>query len=241
MGAPDRSTVASNVRKVRENVARACARAGRDPSRVRIVAAGKSVPIEKLGEARLAGIRDFGENYARELADKAARMDGVEWHYIGTLQRGSAGRVADIAAVIHSAVLGPALARVARRAVAGGRRIDCLAQVDYTGGRHGMLPDEVSAFMRKAFDMEGIRPVGLMTLPPPIEDPEGARPYFAKLRQLRDSLAGAWPEVVELSMGMSADYEVAVEEGATMLRVGTALFGERPAKNAPGGTRSAPG
>ncbi len=228
MEAGDPSAIGANVRRLKGGIARACGRAGRDPSGVLVVAAGKSVPIEKLRQARLAGIRDFGENYARELADKAAQMDDVEWHYIGTLQRGSAGRVADVAAVIHSAVPGPALARAARRAVSRGRRIDCLAQVDYTGGRHGMPPEEAPAFMREACGMDGIRPVGLMTLPPWTEDPEDARPYFARLRELRDSLARTWPEVVELSMGMSADYEVAVEEGATMLRVGTALFGDRP-------------
>ena len=237
----DGSTIGANATKLKDGIARACARAGRDPSGVRVVAAGKSVPLERLRQARLAGIRDFGENYAAELADKAARMDDVEWHYIGTLQRGSAGRVAAVAAVIHSAVPGSALARAARRAVSQGRRIDCLAQVDYTGGRHGMSPEEAPAFMREASGMDGIRLVGLMTLPPWTEDPEGARPYFVRLKELRDSLARTWPEVVELSMGMSADYEVAVEEGATMLRVGTALFGERPEKNVPGGTGSAPG
>ena len=197
---------------------------------VTLVAATKSVPMALLLEARTAGIEDFGENYANELASKAARVEG-RWHFIGRLQRGTAGRVAEVAAVVHSAVPGHGLDRLARSASRAGRTIDCLAQVDFTGRRQGLEPDPalVAAFVEEAGRLDGIRMVGLMTLPPVTPSAEAARPYFVRLRKLRDELGTTVPGLVELSMGMSFDYPVAVEEGATMVRVGRALFGERPA------------
>ncbi|MDP8956406.1 MAG: YggS family pyridoxal phosphate-dependent enzyme [Actinomycetota bacterium] len=211
---------------MRKNIAAACDRAGREPDRVVVVAATKLVPIERLKVARDAGIADFGENYAAELAEKSASVEAT-WHFIGTLQSGTARTVAAHADVIHSAVPGRALERVARRASEGGKSITCLLQVDFTGTRNGVAPDGVPASIEAVQDMAGIRVRGLMTLPPWSPDPEDARPYFARLRQLRDDLRGDWPALTELSMGMSLDYQVAVEEGATMLRIGTALFGAR--------------
>jgi pyridoxal phosphate enzyme (YggS family) len=195
---------------------------------VTLVAVTKLVPLDKVRTAAEAGVGHFGENYAKELAAKAPEVPAT-WHFLGKLQRGNAARVVEHADVIHSAEPGAALDRVARRAAARRRAIPCLVQVDFTGRRQGVSPEAVEGFLRGLRGREGIEPIGLMTLPPWTGDPEEARPLFAGLRLLRDQLRETWPEIGELSMGMSGDYAVAVEEGATMLRIGTALFGERPA------------
>ena len=150
-------------------------------------------------------------------------------HYLGKLQSGTVRHVADHADVVHSAEPGSALESLAGRAGRNGRSIDCLIEVDFTGARQGVSPEDLPRFAEGLGGHPVLRPVGLMTIPPPSEDPEGPRPYFARLRELLDGLRDTAPGLVELSMGMSSDYEVAVEEGATMVRVGTALFGPRPA------------
>jgi PLP dependent protein len=212
---------------VARGIAEACDRADRDPAGVRLVAVTKTVPPQTVGLALEAGLKEFGENYAAELARKAAEIPAL-WHFLGNVQTGTAARIAESASVIHSAEPGGGLEAVARRAAARGRTIECLAQVDFTGRRQGVDPEDVEPFLQAAASLPGVRFVGLMTLPPLAPDPELSRPYFARLRTIRDRLRDRWPEVVELSMGMSGDFPVAVEEGATMVRVGTALFGERP-------------
>jgi len=152
------------------------------------------------------------------------------WHFVGKLQAGTASKVARHADFIHSAEPGHALDLLAGRTMRSGRIIPCLAQVDFTGRRQGVRPEDAEAFLQQAVSIEGIRMIGLMTLPPLTQEPEASRPIFARLRHLRDRLRIPHPELVELSMGMSGDYEVAVEEGATMVRIGTALFGPRPEK-----------
>jgi pyridoxal phosphate enzyme (YggS family) len=227
---------------VRSRIDGACRRAGRDPDGVILVAVTKTFPIEVVGLARAQGIEHFGENRAIDLAEKAAAVPAT-WHYLGKLQTGTANRVADHADVLHSAEPGRALERLAGRVARAGRTIDALAEVDFTGGIHqGVPPEGLEGFLAAASSLLGIRMVGLMTLPPapPTPDPEASRGYFARLRELRDRLAGPWPALRELSMGMSADYEVAVEEGATMVRVGTALFGPRRTAG-PDGTPGQPG
>jgi PLP dependent protein len=185
-----------------------------------------------LRSALEAGIGDFGENYAKELRAKAGELGGAgaTWHFIGRLQHGTAPAVAELADVVHSAEPGGGLRRLARRAAEAGRRIPCLAQVDFTGRRQGVDPAALGGFLDHLEELDGVDPVGLMTLPPQTPDPEGARPYFERLRELRDALLPGHPGLLELSMGMSADYRIAVGEGATMVRVGTALFGRRPAE-----------
>jgi uncharacterized pyridoxal phosphate-containing UPF0001 family protein len=118
--------------------------------------------------------------------------------------------------------------------------VKCLAEVDYTGRRQGVAPEDLESFLDHLRTLPGLEVIGLMTMPPVTDLPEGARSYFVRLRELRDSLGKAHPDLQELSMGMSADYEVAVEEGATMVRVGTALFGARPADRARGGASGSP-
>lgn len=233
---PSAEQVRRAVSGVRGRIEAACRRAGRLSEDVTLIGASKSVPVSVLEVARAAGVLHFGENRAAELSAKAETIDAT-WHFIGKLQRGTARRVGDAADVIHSAEPGPALERVARRAAAGGRRIDCLIQVDFTGQRQGVASEEVANVAAVVASLEGLRLVGLMTLPPLTTDPEGARLYFRTLRTLLDELQKDHPGVRELSMGMSADFEIGVEEGATMVRVGSALFGPRPEP----GTRPASG
>ena len=210
----------------------ACRRSGRLPEHVRLVGATKKVPLEAIERAKEAGMEEFAENYARELRRKAEAIP-ARWHFIGKLQRGTASLVAKAADVIHSGEPGRGLEQVAKQAGRAGRQIEWLAQVDFTGRRQGVHPAGLDRFVEEASALAGLKLVGLMTLPPFSHDPEDSRAYFRRLRELRDTLQTVWPDLVELSMGMSGDYEVAVEEGATMVRVGTALFGERPGPQAP--------
>ena len=225
--APD--AVADRLAAVRGRIDEACRRSDREPAGVLLVAVSKTMPVELIRAAAAAGQRDFGENYAHELRDKAAAVPGVRWHFLGKLQRGTVRHVADIADVVHSGEPGEAVELLGKRAASGGRVVDVLAQVDFTGRRQGAEPEDLEPFLERLHLLGGIRPVGLMTLPPLGDDAEAARPYFRRLRGLRDGSRERWPGLVELSMGMSGDYEVAVEEGATMIRLGTTLFGERPA------------
>jgi PLP dependent protein len=212
---------------VQAGIRASCRRSGRSPDQVLLVAVTKTVPLEVVEEARRLGLTDFAENHANELAPKAQALP-ARWHFIGKLQRGTAARIADHADVVQSAVPGGALERVANRAAGKGKLIPCLVQIDFTGRRQGVAPEEVDRAVRSAIGLEGIHVVGLMTLPPWSDDPEATRPFFRRLADLRDGLQKRWPQIAELSMGMSADFGVAIEEGATMVRVGTALFGDRP-------------
>jgi pyridoxal phosphate enzyme (YggS family) len=223
----DLPAIGSRLDAVLESITEACRPAGRDPGDVTLIGVTKTVPVERIAQARAEGLVHFGENRARDLAEKAPRIEAT-WHFIGKLQTGTANRVADHADVLHSAEPGSALDRLSRRLSKAGRTMPALVEVDFTGRRQGVAPEDVEAFVEEATGVEGIRLIGLMTIPPMTPAPEGARPYFTRLRELRDRVCRDWPEVRELSMGMSADYRIAVEEGATMVRVGTALFGQRP-------------
>lgn len=224
-----RDLVLENLARVRARIHAACERAERDAAEVRVIAAGKAVEPEALRWVVEAGVPDLGENYVQELRAKRERVPGATWHFIGTLQRGSAHHVAALADVVQTAVPGRALERLARAAGRLGRTLPALVEVDFTGERSGVPPDEAVAACDVVAATPGLRLVGLMTLPPLTPDAEGARPYFVALRELLERVRERHPAAVELSMGMSLDYEVAVEEGATMVRIGTALFGARPA------------
>jgi pyridoxal phosphate enzyme (YggS family) len=225
----DSADLRRNLERVRAGIAAAAARAGRDPAEVSIVAVSKGQPAAAIRFAAQAGVTDVGENYVNELATKRDELGGggVRWHYVGALQSSTAHRVADLAEVVHSVGSMHAAERLGARAQRHGRRIQALIQVDFPGGRNGVAPDEVGDAVGRLRGLPGIELAGLMTLPPNAPDPEDARPYFRRLRELRDR-AGDARDLRELSMGMSGDYEVAVEEGATMVRIGTALFGPRP-------------
>jgi PLP dependent protein len=219
--------VLANLASVRERISAACERRGRDSATVRLVAIGKGVEPDAVAWVREAGVVDLGENYVREMRLKRERVAGSRWHFVGTLQRGSAHHVAELADVIHTVVPGSALARLDRSATARNRSIPALVEVDFTGKRVGVAPDDVLAAWGEVADARGVRLTGLMTVPPVTRSAEEARPFFRRLRELLSEVEKRHPEAVELSMGMSLDYEVAVEEGATMVRLGTALFGPR--------------
>jgi len=224
-----RDEVTANLRAIREAIRSAAERAGRDPAAVELVAAAKTVPPEPIAWAAEAGVRSIGHNYARELrASRSALPDlDVRWHYIGALQAGTAHQVADAADVVQT---------VGGRAARSGRVLDVLIEVDFTGARSGVPPERAPATADLVTALEGVRLRGLMTIPPLTPTAEEARPWFVRLRELRDRIRRTYPDVLELSMGMSLDYQVAIEEGATMVRIGTALFGPR----ATTGTRERP-
>jgi pyridoxal phosphate enzyme (YggS family) len=232
----DHGDLQAAIEAVRSGIASACRRAHRDPDEVLLVAVTKTVPVEAIERAREAGLREFAENYANELAVKAPHVQAT-WHFIGKVQRGNVPRIVEHAQVVHSIEPGRSLERLAARAASENKVLRTLLQVDFTGRRQGVSPENAGAAADACSSFQGTRLVGLMTLSPWTGDPEATRPYFARLRRLRDRIRQDQPEVVELSMGMSGDYEVAVEEGATMVRVGTALFGPRPPIRMPGDTR----
>jgi pyridoxal phosphate enzyme (YggS family) len=222
-----REHILANLAEVRAGISRAAERAGRAEGDITIVAAAKTVPVEPLAWVVEAGVRDIGENYVQELRAKAPVVAGARWHFVGRLQTNTAHHVAALASVVHSVEGGRATERLARRAALAGRTLEALIEVDLTSGRAGVLPEAVPALADALAGVEGLKVVGLMTLPPMPDTPEDARPYFVRLRELRDRVGEKHPDVLALSMGMSLDYEVAVEEGATMVRIGTALFGPR--------------
>jgi PLP dependent protein len=228
MSPRSRETVLANLARIREAIGRACDRSGRDPVTVRLVAAGKTVEPEALRWVQEAGVTEIGENYVQELRAKREALPGVTWHYIGTLQSHTAHHVAELADVVETVVPGKGLARLSRRAAERDRVLPVLIEVDLTDERAGVAPEELPMVADEVASTSGLDLVGLMTLPPIPATPEDARPYFRRLRSLLTRVAERHPSVVELSMGMSFDYEVAIEEGATMVRIGTALFGERP-------------
>jgi pyridoxal phosphate enzyme (YggS family) len=209
------------IERVRGAVRAACERSGRLPEQVRLIGVTKGVTAEIVALAARAGLDEFGENYVQELVSKRAAAREATWHYIGRLQRNKVQRVLESADVVQTLERSPATERLIR--LAEDRPVDCLIEVDFAGGRVGAAPAEVEA-LAEELQGTGARLRGLMTVAPQQEDP---RRSFSALRELRDRLAGRFDGTGELSMGMSADLEAAVEEGATMVRVGTAIFGPR--------------
>ncbi len=229
-----REEIAAGLSAVRQRLARALERAGRLPSGAKLVAVSKTHPVEDVRAAFDAGQADFGENRVQEALEKiAATADiPITWHLVGHLQSNKARRAAAAFAWVHSIDSVDVLKRVDSATAEAGRRLNLLVQVDLAGEstKHGAPADRWLSLFEAAADCRAARVTGLMLLPPFTPDPEDARPYFRQLRELRDELSGRGvpPEMLrELSMGMSHDFEVAVEEGATIVRVGTAIFGER--------------
>jgi pyridoxal phosphate enzyme (YggS family) len=231
----DPAAIHASLTSVRERIARAAGRVHRDPASVRLVAVSKTFSRDHIRAAADAGQRDFGENKVQEALTKISDTAslGLRWHLVGHLQSNKARRAATAFAVIHSVDSRHLVAKLDESAIAADRRVDILVQVDLAGEptKHGIGPDDLMSVVQAAQGRRGIVLRGLMLLPPATDDPEDARPFFAKLRTLRDDLVarGADREsLTELSMGMSHDFEVAIEEGATIVRVGTAIFGSRP-------------
>jgi pyridoxal phosphate enzyme (YggS family) len=228
------SSLSARLAGVRDRIARAAERAGRDPSSIRLVAVSKTFPAADIRAAAGAGQIDFGENKVQEALDKmAATADlPIRWHLVGHLQSNKARKAGERFDVIHSIDAAALLARVDEAAAAAGRQLEVLVQVDLAREptKHGAREDDVPALFAAASACRAARVAGLMLLPPAAENPDDARPYFRQLVRVRDQLlaGGVDPAMLrELSMGMSHDFEVAVEEGATIVRVGTAIFGGR--------------
>jgi len=230
----DPAAVRARLADVREHIARAADRAGRDPSHIRLIAVSKTFGADAVRAAAQDGQVDFGENKLQEAQQKRQDLTDLplKWHLIGHLQSNKAKRAAAEFDVIHSIDSASLLQRVDQAAAAAQRRVDLLVQVDLAGEptKHGAREDELGAIIDAARTASAVNLIGLMLLPPAVDDPEVVRPWFRKLRELRDTLkAQGVPAGMlnELSMGMSHDYEIAVEEGATFVRVGTAIFGRR--------------
>ena len=229
--------VADNIAEVRRRIVEAARRADRDPGEVSLMAVTKTQPPERIREAYQAGIRLLGENRVQELAGKADALrdlQDAEWHMIGHLQTNKAAKAAELFVAVDSVDslrLGQKLNSAAQVL---GKKLAVLIEINVGGeaAKSGVVPgsNELEDILGAAADLEYLEFHGLMTVPPFTEDPEQARPYFRKLRELRDQIAvRQWPGIGTnvLSMGMSHDFEVAIEEGSTCVRVGTAIFGER--------------
>jgi pyridoxal phosphate enzyme (YggS family) len=227
-------TVADNLNAVRERIAKAAARVGRDPESITLVAVTKTVPVERIRAAIAAGQRVFGENRVQEAQDKIQALGrDVEWHLIGHLQRNKVRFVYDLFDLIHSVDGLPLAQDINRRAAQHGIIMPILVQVNIgdESTKTGVALSDTLSLVRAVATLPHVALRGLMCIPPAAEDPEEARPYFAQVRALAEQIDQAHvPNVsmVDLSMGMSHDYEVAIEEGATMVRVGSAIFGARP-------------
>jgi pyridoxal phosphate enzyme (YggS family) len=223
------SAVAEGLEQVRVRLAAALANAGRPADAVRLVAVSKFQPASAIREAYAAGQRDFGENYVQELQEKAAELadlTDLRWHLIGHLQRNKARSVVTIASLIHTVHSAELARELDKRA---SRELRVLVEVNVGGEaqKGGCAPAELGLVLDAISATQQLRLAGLMCVPPVTPEPSGAKPYFDELVRLRDVHGGA-QRLPELSMGMTADLEYAVSAGATMVRVGTAIFGHRP-------------
>ncbi len=224
--------IASRLDAVQARIAAACARSGRDPAEVEIVAVTKTFGPDVVRDAWQAGLRRFGENRVQEAAWKIPECGtGPEWHLIGHLQRNKVRPAVACFPIIESVDSGRLLEAIAQAAGESGQRPTLLLEVNVSGeaSKFGLQPDAVPAVLEQSLQFPDVTVAGLMTLAPFFPDPQQARPVFARLRTLRDE----WSRTLgiglpHLSMGMSNDFEVAVEEGATWVRLGTVLFGHRP-------------
>lgn len=229
--------ISENVARLQEQIAAGAKRAGRSAGDIALMAVTKTHPPEKIREAYEAGLRLFGENRVQEFAGKAAALAdlaGTEWHMIGHLQTNKAAKVVELFSGVDS-VDSLKLAEKLNASAQNGKKLAVLIEINIGGeaAKSGVAPEsaEMEALLQAAPYLESLSFRGLMTVPPFTDDPEGARPYFRKMRGLRDALAGRRLAAISmdvLSMGMSHDFGVAIEEGSTCVRVGTAIFGERP-------------
>jgi PLP dependent protein len=228
-------SIAQNLAAVRERLRRACERADRQEEEVTLICVSKKMPPEAIRAAYAAGARDFGENYAQELRDKATALHDLSelrWHFIGPLQRNKVKYVVGRAHLIHSVSALEIVEEIDQRAAALGLKQDLLIQLNLAGEKtkSGISEEELPGWWVHLAACPCCRCVGLMTMPPFFEEPERARPLFARLRETLTAQTNAAPDhqaFDQLSMGMSGDFEVAIEEGATLVRIGTAIFGSR--------------
>lgn len=226
----------SNITRVLERIAAACHRAGRKPDEVTLVAVSKTVDAHRVALAYELGLREFGENRVQEAAEKiplvkAAATWHLTWHLIGHLQTNKAKKAVELFHVIQSIDSVRVARAVGAHAAAVNKDMPILLEVNVSGEatKSGFSPQELEAAVSEIISLPSLRLQGLMTIAPIVDHPDLARPHFARLRQLRDRLHTAYPECDwrHLSMGMTDDFEAAIEEGATIVRVGRAVFGER--------------
>jgi pyridoxal phosphate enzyme (YggS family) len=221
--------IEANIARVRARIAGAAQRGGRQPESVQLVAVTKTVGPERIREAVACGLRVFGENRVQEARAKVSEVPGVSWHLIGSLQRNKVKEALRLFEMIHSVDSIGLAEELSRRSMEHGtRRAEVLLQVNISQEpqKHGVAPQEMERVVAAVLELPGVHLRGLMGMAPLVEAPEAARPCFRRLRELRDRLQQVFPEsgVCELSMGMTDDFEVAIEEGATIVRVGRALF-----------------
>lgn len=226
-------TIADNLSTITTRISRAALRAGRDPDQVHLVAVSKLQSVDAISAAHSAGQLVFGENYVQELVDKVPQLPpDICWHFIGSLQTNKVKYLAGLTGLIHSVDRISLAREIDRHWSKTGNACNILIQVNISGEttKSGTTVDDTLQLIREAAQLEHVRIKGLMTMPPFYDEPERARPYFRQLRLLAQQItAEKIPGVAmeELSMGMSGDFEVAIEEGATLVRIGTAVFGER--------------
>jgi PLP dependent protein len=227
-------SIAERLEGIRARMLQACSRCDRDPAGVRLVAVSKTVEPERIKLALACGVTLLGENYIQEAREKIPLLDNqtVSWHYIGHLQTNKAKYAATLFDMVHTVDSLPLAQALDREAEKKGRVLQVLVQVNVSGEqtKSGCEPGEATGLIAAAASLRHLRVRGLMTMPPLADDPEQSRPFFKALRLLRDDLVRQLPGcggLAELSMGMSADFEAAIEEGATLVRVGTLLFGDR--------------
>ena len=226
-------SIEANLTKLQEEIAAACRRAGRAESAVALMAVSKVHPVEALLEAYAAGQRLFGENRVQEFAEKSSAVAGsagLEMHLIGPLQSNKTSKAAELFAAVDTVDSLKIAQRLDAAAKVLGKRLPVLIEVklSHEESKHGVAPAELSELLARVGELEHLVPSGLMTVPPWSEDAEVARPYFRELRRLRDEALKECATLMQLSMGMSNDFAVAIEEGSTCVRVGTAVFGKRP-------------
>ena len=225
--------IARNLADLINRVNVAVQAVGRNPGDVLVLAISKTMPVERIEEAALAGQIHFGENRIQESRDKIPQLpEGLIWHLVGHLQSNKAKFCPDLFYWVHSIDSVHIAKEIARRYRDKGKICKTLVQVNVSGEevKSGCEPDEAGEILAALMEEDGTEPVGLMTMPPWDSDPEASRPWFRALRQLQDDLSGQGfsdSSLKELSMGMTGDFEVAIEEGATIVRVGTAIFGSR--------------
>lgn len=218
--------IVSNYAHLINSIEDVAGRVGRNPATIRVIAVTKMVGVEEIEQAVNLGIKDFAENRVQDALPKMARFSQFRWHFIGHLQTNKVHKIFPFCALIHS-LDRPSLAKyLQKEAEKAGRRADVLIQVNISGeeSKHGLKPGDLADFLGLLESFDHINVHGLMTMAPLVADPENSRPYFRELRALRDKHKRPGMDMSELSMGMTNDYKVAIEEGATMIRVGTALF-----------------
>ena len=228
--------IADNIRGIYDRVQKACHRVGREPEEVTLVAVTKTFPASVVRQAVAAGLADFGENYVQEMRLKQADLKdlSIRWHFIGHLQTNKVKSIVEIVHLIHSVDSLELGKEISKRAQAVNRNIPVLVEVNTSGemSKFGTTMQEAKILVGELVTLPNITVMGLMTIGPFLPDPEASRPAFKGLNSLRESLTRDGVNLPCLSMGMTNDFEVAIEEGATLIRIGTAIFGQRQKKDA---------